>query len=114
MQADFIECHLQDNKVSCSFSAGGGTLRLTSSASYSDGKWHTVSPANWVICLIIHSVITTKGYQMLGNETLFGNTTAVRASRFYSLILSIHFSLLIFAISGAAYANRSQWDTLRR
>ncbi|KAJ7333748.1 Laminin Domain II [Desmophyllum pertusum] len=42
-QADFIECHLQKGKVSCSFSAGGGTLPLTSpQASYSDGTWHTV------------------------------------------------------------------------
>ena len=43
-QADFIECHLEDGRISCSFSAGGGILKLTSShANYMDGNWHTVS-----------------------------------------------------------------------
>ena len=44
VQSDFIECHLEEGRVSCSFSAGLGILSLTSpQASYSDGKWHTVS-----------------------------------------------------------------------
>ncbi|KAM7425322.1 Laminin Domain II [Porites harrisoni] len=40
---DFLECHLEESKVACSFNAGGGTLKLiTTDATYSDGKWHTV------------------------------------------------------------------------
>ena len=43
-QADFIECHLEDGRVSCSFSAGGGILKLYSvHANYADGNWHSVS-----------------------------------------------------------------------
>ena len=42
-QTNFIECHLEESTVKCSFSSGGGTLKLKSSkATYSDGKWHTV------------------------------------------------------------------------
>ena len=42
--SDFIECHLEEGRVSCSFTAGGGILTLTSPQdSYSDGKWHSVS-----------------------------------------------------------------------
>ena len=45
-QSKFIECHLEESKVACSFSAGksgGGILKLiTPEKTYSDGKWHTV------------------------------------------------------------------------
>ncbi|XP_073239913.1 laminin subunit alpha-4-like [Porites lutea] len=42
-QSNFIECHLEDSKVNCSFGAGEHILKLiTPNASYSDGKWHTV------------------------------------------------------------------------
>ena len=45
-QSDFIECHLEESKVACSFSAGksgSGILKLfTPEETYSDGKWHTV------------------------------------------------------------------------
>ena len=42
-QSNFIECHLEDSKVNCSFGAGGLILKfITPNATYSDGKWHTV------------------------------------------------------------------------
>lgn len=42
-QSDFIECHLEESRVACSFSAGGDILRLiTPEETYSDGKWHMV------------------------------------------------------------------------
>ena len=42
-QSDFIECHLEESRVACSFSAGQGILRLiTPEETYSDGKWHMV------------------------------------------------------------------------
>ena len=42
-RTNFIECHLEESKVACSFSSGGDVLELiTSEATYSDGKWHTV------------------------------------------------------------------------
>ena len=43
LQTYFIECHLEESKVVCSFSSGGDILELTTSkATYSDEKWHTV------------------------------------------------------------------------
>ena len=42
-QSNFIECHLEESKVNCSFSADGHILKfITPEARYSDGKWHTV------------------------------------------------------------------------
>ena len=42
-QSNFIECHLEESKVACSFGAGGRILKyITPNATYSDGKWHTV------------------------------------------------------------------------
>ena len=52
-RTNFIECHLEESKVACSFSSGGDVLELiTSKATYSDGKWHTV-------CTICFRFITT-------------------------------------------------------
>ena len=42
-QSNFVQCHLEDSKVNCSFGAGGHILKLiTLEANYSDGKWHKV------------------------------------------------------------------------
>lgn len=77
-QADFIECHLEDGRISCSFSAGGGILKLTSiHANYTDGNWHTVSgfcyvPQFFVIMVLVDLTLLYISYCNLF-QNLFGN-----------------------------------------
>ena len=42
-QSNFIECHLEESKVVCSFGVGRHILKfITTEARYSDRKWHMV------------------------------------------------------------------------
>ena len=71
---DFIECHLEESKVACSFSCGGDVLKLiTSKATYSEGKWHTV-------CSTCFTFITTILVKTFGALCLLCRKNAIQVN----------------------------------